>query len=90
MLEKASLFTGYLRLLEMYNASIKCNTKIKTAKGDIYTDFDLDLKTVTENKTTGSGRKQIKIGGWMYGEIGAGGEEFLFNTHHGDVVIRKL
>lgn len=71
-------------------ASVKCDTKIKTAKGDIYTDFDLDLKTVTENKTTGNGRRQIKIGGWMYGEIGAGGEEFLFNTHHGDVVIRKL
>jgi len=71
-------------------ASVKCNTKIKTAKGDIYTDFDLDLKTVTENKTTANGRRQIKIGGWMYGKIGAGGEEFLFNTHHGDVVIRKL
>ncbi len=71
-------------------ASIKCDTKIKTAKGDIYTDFDLDLKTITENKTTTNGRKKIKIGGWMYGKIGAGGEEFLFNTHHGDVVIRKL
>lgn len=73
-----------------FPASIKCDTKVKTAKGDIYTDFDLDLKTVTENRTTGNGRKQIKIGGWMYGKIGTGGEEFLFNTHHGDVVIRKL
>lgn len=73
-----------------FPASIKCDTKVKTAKGDIYTDFDLELKTVTENKTTNNGRRQIKIGGWMYGKIGNGGEEFLFNTHHGDVVIRKL
>lgn len=73
-----------------FPASIKCDTKVKTAKGDIYTDFDLDLKTVTENKTTSNGRKQIKIGGWMYGKIGAGGPEILFNTHHGDVVIRKM
>lgn len=71
-------------------SSVNCATKIKTAKGDIYTDFDLALKTMVENKTSGSGRKQIKIGGWMYGNIGSGGEEFLFNTHHGDVVIRKL
>lgn len=73
-----------------FPSSVKCDTKIKTAKGDIYTDFDLELKTVTENNTSSSGRRQIKIGGWMYGEIGGGGEEFLFNTHHGDVVIRKL
>jgi len=72
-----------------FPSSIKCDTKIKTAKGDIYTDFDLDLKSVTSEKTTSNGRKQIKIGGWMYGKIGAGGEEFLFNTHHGDVVIRQ-
>lgn len=74
----------------VFPADVKCDTKIKTAKGDIYTDFDLALKTVTENSTSSSGRKQIKIGGWMYGKIGGGGEEFLFNTHHGDVVIRKL
>ena len=74
-----------------FPTSIKCDTKIKTAKGDIYTDFDLELKTVTDEKTSATGRrKQIKIGGWMYGKIGSGGEEFLFNTHHGDVVIRQL
>jgi len=73
-----------------FPSSIKCDTKIKTAKGDIYTDFDLELKSVREEQTSSNGRRQIKIGGWMYGEIGVGGEEFLFNTHHGDVVIRKL
>lgn len=73
-----------------FPASIACDTKIKTARGDIYTDFELDLKTVTENNTSTSGQRKIKIGGWMYGAIGNGGEEYLFNTHHGDVVIRKL
>lgn len=73
-----------------FPTSIKCDTKIKTAKGDIYTDFDLNLKSLTSKKTTSNGRRQIKIGGWMYGNIGSGGEEFLFNTHHGDVVIRQL
>ena len=73
-----------------FPTSISCKTKIKTAKGDIYTDFDLELKSVTENKQSEGGRRKIKIGGWMHGNIGSGGEEFLFNTHHGDVVIRKL
>ncbi|MEM6320220.1 MAG: DUF4097 family beta strand repeat-containing protein [Bacteroidota bacterium] len=74
----------------IFPSSVNCSTKIKTAKGDIYTDFDLELKSVTEDNVSSTGRRKIKIGGWMYGELGKGGEEFLFNTHHGDVVIRKL
>ena len=71
-------------------SSVKCDTKIKTAKGDVYTDFELELKNVPESTISSTGRKQIKIGGWMHGKIGNGGAEFLFNTHHGDVVIRQL
>lgn len=71
-------------------SSVKCDTKIKTVQGDVYTDFELELKNVPERTTSNTGRRQIKIGGWMYGKIGNGGAEFLFNTHHGDVVIRQL
>lgn len=72
-----------------FPAGLNCETKIKTARGDIYTDFDFELQSKVENQKSDSGRRKIKIGGWMYGKIGSGGEEFLFNTYHGDVVIRK-
>ena len=73
-----------------FPADINCATKIKTARGDIYTDFELELEARMEKNVSSNGRRKIKIGGWMYGKIGTSGEEFLFNTHHGDVVIRKL
>ncbi len=71
-------------------ANINAATKIKTTKGDVYTDFDLDLRVEsTEVESGRSGGTQIKVGGWLVGNLGKGGPEFLFNTYHGDVIIRK-
>ncbi|NND31100.1 MAG: DUF4097 family beta strand repeat protein [Saprospiraceae bacterium] len=73
-----------------FPASASFDAKVKTTKGEIYTDFDVDMKMMkSEEKTHEDGRRQIKIGGWMYGQVGSGGEEFMFNTYHGDVIIRQ-
>ena len=64
--------------------------KVKTTKGDIFTDFDLEMKMQNpEQSTDEDGRKEIKIGGWMYGTVGSGGQEYMFNTYHGDIILRK-
>ncbi len=71
-------------------ASVGCEVKIKTEKGDIYTDFEMEMQPLKPiEKTSDSGRREIKIGGWMQGQIGSGGEEYRFNTYHGDIIIRK-
>lgn len=63
--------------------------KMKSSKGEIYTDFEIDpIKTKIETTTKGS-RKEIKLEGWTHGKIGSGGQEMTFKTYHGDVVIRK-
>lgn len=66
------------------------STKIKTTKGEIYTDFDLDLKVELNNvQTQSGGGTKIKVGGWLKGDLGSGGPEYMFSTYHGDVIIRK-
>ncbi len=64
--------------------------KVKTSKGDIFTDFEVEMKIQkAEEKTSQSGLREIKIGGWMYGSIGSGGQEYMFTTYHGDIILRK-
>ena len=63
--------------------------KMKSSKGDIYTDFDFEVQKPKIETTTNGSRKEIKLEGWTYGKIGSGGEEMTFKTYHGDVIIRK-
>ena len=73
-----------------FPSSANFDAKVKTTKGEIYTDFDIDMKMMkSEEKKDEDGRRKIKIGGWMYGQVGSGGEEIMFNTYHGDVIIRR-
>ena len=66
------------------------NAKVKSTKGDIFTDFDIDLSVQpAEEKTRSDGSKAIKLSGWMVGQIGSGGEEYMFTTYHGDILMRK-
>lgn len=73
-----------------FPAGTNFDAKVKSVKGDIYTDFDVEMKLQqAQDKTSDSGRREIKIGGWMFGEVGTGGQEYMFNTYHGDVIMRK-
>ena len=70
-----------------FPASVNGTTKIKTERGDIYTDFDMEMK-IKQNEERENGKIKV-FGGWMYGKLGKGGPEFMFNTYHGDVILRK-
>ena len=70
-------------------ASTQCNVKIKSERGDVFTDFEVDMKALRPKQKTEGGRREILLGGWMEGAIGSGGKEMMFNTYHGDVIIRK-
>tara|TARA_Y100000385_G_scaffold290402_1_gene363364 strand:- start:1946 stop:2752 length:807 start_codon:yes stop_codon:yes gene_type:complete len=73
-----------------FPSSIVGDVKIKSSKGEIFTDFDIALKKPEMEKKTGNnGAKEIKLSGWTRGSIGSGGPELMFTTYHGDVVIRK-
>lgn len=72
-----------------FPSSINGSTKIKTTKGEIYTDFDLDLRVESSVVKSGGSGTKIQVGGWLKGDLGSGGPEFLFSTYHGDVILRE-
>ncbi len=72
-----------------FPAGIDGSTKIKTTKGEIYTDFDIDLKVESAVVKSGGSGTKIEVGGWLRGDIGSGGAEYLFSTYHGDVILRE-
>jgi DUF4097 and DUF4098 domain-containing protein YvlB len=74
-------------------ADIKANVKMKSQQGEIYSDFDITLKPVSQKaeevSKSGKGKYRISFEKNIYGAINGGGPEYAFNTFNGDVFIRK-
>jgi DUF4097 and DUF4098 domain-containing protein YvlB len=69
----------------------KFNTKIKSDRGDIFTDFDMTMdnsKPKVEQKSS-SGTYRVSIDEWVYGKINGGGPEMLFKNMHGNIYVRR-
>lgn len=74
-----------------FPGNTKFNTKIKSDRGDIFTDFDMTVdnsKPKVEQKSS-SGTYRVSIDEWVYGKINGGGPEMLFKNMHGNIYIRK-
>ena len=72
-----------------FPSSFNSSVKLKSTKGNIYTDFDMTTSLQEPKTTKDRDGTKIKIGGWMFGQIGNGGPELMFSTYSGDVIIRK-
>lgn len=73
-----------------FPANINATAKMKSEKGEIFTDFDMKTKTpAAKLEDSGDGVRQIIVNSWIYSELGSGGPEFMFTTHHGDIILRK-
>ncbi len=72
-----------------FPSTLNAKVKMKSSKGDIYTDFDMTIQKPQIKKTEMNGKNEIKLSGWTHGTIGSGGKEFMFATYHGDIIIRK-
>ena len=74
-------------------AGIKADVKMKSQMGDIYSDFDVVMKTAPqrskETVPAEKGRYRITFDKSIYGAINGGGQEITFNTFNGDIFIRK-
>ncbi len=64
-------------------------TKLKTTKGDIYTDFELSMDSAVSKIEKKGKQTKIEIGGWRHGAVGSGGKEYMLSTYHGDIIIRQ-
>lgn len=74
-----------------FPSSAKANLKLQTERGEILSDFDIDLNMAAPEvvKSSDGGMHKIKKGGWTMGKINGGGPEFLMKTMNGDILIRK-
>ena len=76
-----------------FPADIKANVKMKSQRGDIYSDFDIKLMatppSAVEDKRKEGGKYRISLGEYTSGTINGGGPEFQFNTFNGNIFIRK-
>jgi hypothetical protein len=72
-------------------SNTKATLKMKTERGDIYTNFDMDIKEEQEKSHTGYKHDFTETGWskWTTGRINGGGPELVFKSLHGDIHIRK-
>lgn len=73
--------------------SANVSTKMKSDQGEIYTDFDMEMKSgkpqVKRGRDCDDCNYEISINPWVFGEINNGGPEFTFKNMNGDILIRK-
>ncbi len=74
-----------------FPSTLKANVKMKSDRGDIFTDFDVeaDKSQPAVKKTSNSGTYRINIESWVYGKINGGGPELLLKNMNGNIYIRK-
>jgi DUF4097 and DUF4098 domain-containing protein YvlB len=72
--------------------NMKADVKIKSERGEIYTDFDLKMKKEKPNFTKSQYKNsgyRLKIEKWISGSINGGGQEVIFKNYNGDVIMRS-
>jgi hypothetical protein len=72
-------------------ASVKANFKLRSDQGDVFTDFDMQMRpapAAPEPRREG-GRYRIEVNNAIYGSVNGGGPEYEMRTFHGNVYVRK-
>jgi len=88
----AMAFTSFNGNVDVtFPAGLKANVKLKTDRGNIYTDFDVvnDARKPDVTRTAKDGMYSLKIDDWVYGKIDGGGPELLMKTFNGNIYVRK-
>ena len=73
-------------------ANTQMTAKMKSEWGEVYTDFDMDVKRSDRDNVKSSaedGVFKVSVNNWIYGNINGGGPEYLFKSMRGDIYIRK-
>ena len=74
-----------------FPAKVKADLKLKSDRGEIYSDFDLtvDNSTPKVTRTAKDGTYRLSQDSWTYGKVGGGGAEFMMKTLNGNIYLRK-
>jgi DUF4097 and DUF4098 domain-containing protein YvlB len=77
-----------------FPADLKANVSIRSDQGDVFSDFDVQLKAATsqpvvEDNRGHGGKYRVKIDKSVHGTINGGGPEIQFRNFQGQIYIRK-
>jgi DUF4097 and DUF4098 domain-containing protein YvlB len=74
-----------------FPATVKSNLRLKSERGEIYTDFEIDIDKGEHKagQTSQSGMYQLKLDDWVAGKINGGGPEILMKNMNGNIYVRK-
>ncbi|WP_031495007.1 DUF4097 family beta strand repeat-containing protein [Bryobacter aggregatus] len=78
-----------------FPASIKANLKMQTNNGDVFTDFDVQMKPNTvkmeksEPASSDRDRNRVRMESLTSGAINGGGPDYSFKNFNGNIYIRK-
>ncbi|MCC2547453.1 DUF4097 family beta strand repeat-containing protein [Hymenobacter sp. BT175] len=72
-------------------AKAKAALKLKSDRGEIYSDFDLavDSSPPKVTRTAKDGTYRVSTDNWTYGKMNGGGAELMIKTMNGNIYIRK-
>jgi len=73
-------------------ADARASLRLKSQEGDVYSDFDLSLKTApvrTEESGKSTGRFRVEIERAALATINGGGVGMKVETYNGNIYIRK-
>jgi DUF4097 and DUF4098 domain-containing protein YvlB len=90
--DKAMSFISYNGDVDItLPATAKANLKMRSDNGEIFTDFDVQMRPGTPPQTTRDprGRNRIETNQSIYGAINGGGPEFELRTYNGNIYVRK-
>ncbi len=71
--------------------STKANLKLKSDRGDIFSDFDIDIDKAQPkaSRSSQSGMYRVTIEDWVYGKVNGGGPEIMMKSMQGNIYVRK-
>jgi DUF4097 and DUF4098 domain-containing protein YvlB len=77
-----------------FPADLKANLSLKSDRGEIFSDFDVQVQASAPQQTVEDSRKdggkyKVKIDKTVHGTIGGGGPELQFTNFNGSIYIRK-
>ena len=77
-----------------FPADVKANVSIRSDRGDVFSDFDVQLnaaapKQEVEDGRGKGGKYRVKIDKTVHGTINGGGPEYQFTNFQGKIYIRK-
>lgn len=72
-----------------FPASIKARAKMRSDRGEIFTDFDMTVDKSKPEVKSDDGEYKVSINSWVFGDINGGGPEYTFKNMNGDIIIRK-